>query len=279
MLVFSSVSGILKEISRLRSSNKSIGFVPTMGALHLGHASLIKQSVDENEITIVSVFVNPRQFNNPDDLLKYPRTESQDIALAEHYGASIVFLPEIEEVYSSDFIPPKISLGNLEHLMEGKMRPGHFDGVVQVLSRLFTIVQPNNAYFGLKDFQQVAVVRRLVEALNLPINIVACPIYREITGLAYSSRNQRLSDDQKEEALFIYRSLIKAKKMAQNHTPIEVMNEMIKDYQSSSLELEYFEIVHPKTLETLSDEWVDEAVACVVAYVGEVRLIDNMQIH
>lgn len=267
------------QLQELKNLRRKIGFVPTMGALHLGHASLIKRSKEENDITIVSVFVNPKQFNNPDDLENYPRSIEKDVQLAERFGADMVFIPSAEEVYPKDYSPITISLGNLDKIMEGKMRPGHFNGVIQVLNRFFTLIQPTNAYFGLKDFQQVAVVRKLVEELNLPINIVACPIYREMNGLAFSSRNQRLTDKQKAEALFIYHSLVKAKNLAKTKSPLEVMEEIRKDYESSDLKLEYFEIVHPLTLETLTNKWIDDAVGCVVAYVGDVRLIDNMEVH
>lgn len=279
MLVVSNITDLQSNIKELKILKKSVGFVPTMGALHLGHASLIKRSVEENDVTIVSIFVNPRQFNNQEDLQNYPRTIEKDLELAEHFGTSIVFIPSEAEMYPVDFVAPKVSLGNLEHLMEGKMRPGHFEGVVQVLSRLFSLIEPKNAYFGLKDFQQVAVVRRLVDAMGLSINVIACPIYREMSGLAFSSRNQRLTDKQKEDAVFIYRSLIKSKRLSKTMTPSEVMREIEKEYSESLLQLEYFEIVHPTTLETLTDKWVDEAVACVVAFVGEVRLIDNMEIR
>jgi len=279
LLVINNVSDLMLQISELKSLGKKIGFVPTMGALHIGHASLMKRSIGENDITVVSIFVNPRQFNNPEDLAKYPRTIETDIKFVEKTGVDIVFIPEEEDVYPIDFLVPEVDLGRLEVLMEGRMRPGHFDGVVQVLTRFFQLVQPDNAYFGLKDFQQVAVVRKMVEYLHLPVNIIACPIYRELSGLAFSSRNQRLTEAQKEEALFIYRSLLKAKELAKTMNPVQIVEIMKQDYSDSSLELEYFEIVDPMTLESLTDEWTPDAVACVVAYVGEVRLIDNMQLN
>ncbi|MBN9292461.1 MAG: pantoate--beta-alanine ligase [Flavobacteriia bacterium] len=279
LLVINNVSDLTLQISELKSLGKKIGFVPTMGALHIGHASLMKRSVRENDITVVSIFVNPRQFNNPEDLAKYPRTIETDIEFVEKTGVDIVFIPEEDDVYPVNFSVPEVDLGRLEVLMEGRMRPGHFDGVVQVLTRFFQLVQPDNAYFGLKDFQQVAVVRKMVEYLHLPVNIIACPIYRESSGLAFSSRNQRLTEAQKEEALFIYKSLLKAKELAKKMTPVQIAEIMKQDYSDSSMELEYFEIVDPVTLESLTDEWTPDAVACVVAYVGEVRLIDNMQLN
>lgn len=276
MLIISTVSDLLIKITELKNSQKSIGFVPTMGALHLGHGSLMEQSISENDISIVSIFVNPRQFNNPTDLEKYPRTIESDIDFLKNVGVDIVFIPTVADIYAEDFVAPKVALGQLELLMEGKMRPGHFDGVVQVLTRLFALVQPTNAYFGLKDFQQVAVVKKLVAELQLPINIVACPIYREKSGLAFSSRNQRLSEDDKKKAVFIYQSLLKSKEFSNQKTPQEIMKMMQELYAQSELELEYFEIVNPLTLNTLTDDWVKNSVACVVAYIGGVRLIDNM---
>lgn len=279
MLIINSISDLSTALAELKNSAKSVGFVPTMGALHKGHVSLMEKSLAENEITVVSIFVNPRQFNNPDDLIKYPRTIDADIQILQQTNVDIVFVPSsIEDVYPENFRVPKVNLGRLEELMEGSMRPGHFDGVVQVLYRFFDLIKPTRAYFGLKDFQQVAVVRKMIKELCLPIEIVPCSIYREETGLAYSSRNQRLTSEQKTEALFIYRSLIQAKELANSNTPKEIMDKMSELYSKSSLSLEYFEIVHPDTLETLSDSWVKGAVACVVAHVGEVRLIDNMEI-
>lgn len=278
LLVISSSADLKLKISELKNEGKSIGFVPTMGALHVGHASLMQKSINENEVTIVSIFVNPRQFNNPEDLLKYPRTTDSDIELAQNVNVDIVFLPQVEDVYPIDFVVPKVNLGKLEELMEGSSRPGHFDGVVQVLSRFFDLVQPNRAYFGLKDFQQVAVVQKMVKELNLPVEIIPCPIHREDTGLAFSSRNKRLSEDEKVEALFIHQSLLKAKELSKEFTPKKVMENMTDLYAQSSLKLEYFTIVDPLTLETLEENWVNGAVACVVAYVGEVRLIDNMEL-
>lgn len=276
MLIINTVSDLLIKITKLKNNQKSIGFVPTMGALHLGHGSLMERSVQENDISIVSIFVNPKQFNNPSDLEKYPRTIENDIAFLKNSGVDIVFIPTVADIYAEDFIAPKVELGQLELLMEGKMRPGHFDGVVQVLVRLFALVQPTNAYFGLKDFQQVAVVKKLVDVLRLPITIVPCPIYREKSGLAFSSRNQRLTREQKKQAVFIYQSLLKAKELSDQKSPEEIMQIMQEIYETSALDLEYFEIVNPSTLNTLTTNWIKNSVACVVAYVGDVRLIDNM---
>ncbi len=279
LLIINTVRDLIAKIEELKGFGKKIGFTPTMGALHLGHASLMKRSMDENNISIVSVFVNPKQFNSSSDLEKYPRTIEKDIAFLDKVGVDLVFIPSVDDLYSADFTAPNVDLGRLELLMEGKMRPGHFDGVVHVLTRLFQLIQPDNAYFGLKDFQQVAVVKKMVDILSSPVTIVECPIYRELDGLAYSSRNQRLTAEQKVEALFIYQSLLNAKELAKNNTPSQVIAIIKDEYEHSSLALEYFEIVHPLTLESLSDEWTEDAVACVVAHVGDVRLIDNMKLR
>ena len=279
LLNISKISDVIEKLSFFRNQGQSIGFVPTMGALHDGHASLIKKSVAENDYTIVSVFVNPKQFNNPEDLIKYPRHPEKDAEFLASLGVDIAFFPLEEEIYDASYQPVAVDLGRLGEVMEGKMRPGHFDGVVQVLSRLFKIIQPQKAYFGLKDFQQVAVVKKMVQQLNLPVEIVPCPIFREISGLAFSSRNQRLSEKQRKEAVFISRSLQHAKELAKSNSPQKVVELMQKEYAESTLELEYFEIVDPITLESLNENWVPNAVACVVAYCGDVRLIDNMTLN
>lgn len=279
VLIINRVCDLIAKIAELKGFDKRIGFTPTMGALHLGHASLMKRSMNENNISIVSIFVNPKQFNSSADLEKYPRTIEKDILFLEKVGVDLVFIPSVDDLYSADFNAPNVDLGRLEMLMEGKMRPGHFDGVIQVLTRLFQLIQPDNAYFGLKDFQQVAVVKKMVHFLSSPVNIVECPIYRESEGLAYSSRNQRLTKEQRAEALFIYQSLLKAKKLAKTKAPAQVIEIIKDDYAHSSLELEYFEIVHPLTLESLFNEWEEDAVACVVAHVGDIRLIDNMKLR
>lgn len=262
----------------LKSEGKTIGFVPTMGALHYGHISLVKSATSQCDITIVSVFVNPTQFNNPEDLVNYPRTLEADIELLSEIDCDLVFAPSVEEMYPENSLPIQLDLGKLAEVMEGKYRPGHFDGVVNVVNRLFDIVKPNKAFFGLKDFQQVSVIRFMTNTLKLPIEIVACPTLREASGLAMSSRNTRLSEIEKEDALIIYKSLVFAKELAKCSNPEIVKKEVIEFFNQGKLVLEYFEIVNPITLESLGAEWMPSATACIVAYCGDVRLIDNMKL-
>ena len=262
----------------MKSEGKTIGFVPTMGALHYGHISLVSSAMSQCDITIVSIFVNPTQFNNSDDLLKYPRTLEADVELLSTINCDAVFAPSVEEMYPKNRDSIQLDLGNLVNLMEGKFRPGHFDGVVDVVSRLFEIVKPTKAFFGLKDFQQVSVISFMTKKLNLPIEIIACPTLREDSGLAMSSRNMRLSELGKKDALHIYRSLSLAKELAPNFLPTEVKEKVINYFNEGKLELEYLEIVNPTTLESLNTEWVGGSTACIVAYCGDVRLIDNLKL-
>lgn len=204
--VFTSVKSLQKRLHKDRE-NSSIGFFPTMGALHHGHIALVKQALEENDIVVVSIFVNPTQFNNPDDLKKYPRMLDKDIELLNEAGDIVVFAPEVETVYPKNYENLNIELGKLGETMEGEFRPGHFDGVMNVVKRLFDIVQPNRAYFGLKDFQQVAVIQHMVKVTKTPVEIVVCDIVREESGLASSSRNVRLTEQQKEDALIISQTL------------------------------------------------------------------------
>lgn len=255
---------------------RKIGFVPTMGALHEGHMALVRRAKKMADIVVVSVFVNPTQFNNPSDLDLYPRTPEKDAALLEQNGCDVAFFPTVEEIYPEGYQTPDIPLGNLENVMEGEFRPGHFKGVVQVVNRFFEIVKPDYAFFGMKDFQQVAVIRHMVRHLNLPVQIVPCPTLREASGLAMSSRNMRLSAHQLVEAIAIYDTLTRAKAQAEYLSPAQVKEDAVAFFAESSLKLEYFTIADPVTLEELSDAWVDGATACIAAYCGEVRLIDNM---
>lgn len=253
-----------------------IGFVPTMGALHDGHISLVKQAKEMCDYVIVSIFVNPTQFNNPSDLEKYPRTLEKDTNLLAQTDVDFVFAPSADEIYPPNYISPIINLGILDKVMEGKFRPGHFHGVVEVVKRLFEIVNPDFAYFGKKDFQQVAVIKHMVHAFQLPITVVECPIIRNEYGLAMSSRNARLSPEEQKKALVIYETLLFAKNNIENYTPNELMEVCRKQIEASDLKLEYVEIVHPTTLISLSEKWEDGAVCCIAAYCGEVRLIDNI---
>ncbi len=273
--VFTTVESLQKALSSLEMD--SIGFVPTMGALHHGHLSLVRRALNENTVAVVSIFVNPTQFNNQEDLEKYPRDLQKDIDLLNTVGDIIIFAPTTDEVYPSDFKTINLDLGKLETVMEGKFRKGHFKGVVNVVKRLFDVVQPTRAYFGLKDFQQIAVIKHMVKSLSLPIEIIGCEIVREASGLASSSRNVRLSEREKEQAIILFDALTIAKQLSAKYNPVDVQRQVESIFLSSKLKLEYFEIVDPETLLPLK-KWVPGANACIAAYCGEVRLIDNMQL-
>jgi pantoate--beta-alanine ligase len=276
--VFSQVHTIQAEILTHKSKGQTIGFVPTMGALHLGHISLVEEAKKFCDVVVVSVFVNPTQFNNPEDLKKYPRTIDADLALLSESGAQIIFTPTVDEIYPKNSSNEKLDLGTMDRVMEGKFRPGHFDGVLQVVKRLFDIVQPNVACFGKKDFQQLAVIKYMTESYALPIKIIGCEIVRESSGLAMSSRNMRLSEKQKEDALIIIETLQFVKLNERKLSPKELKKQAVLFFQKSNLLLEYLEIVDPSNLKCLSTKWVDGATCCIACYCGEVRLIDNIQL-
>lgn len=262
---------------------KSIGFVPTMGALHAGHASLVKQACAENAVCVVSVFVNPTQFNNKEDLLKYPRNIKKDAELLADLGVDFVFAPTPEEMYSQEEMQQEFAFdfAGLDQVMEGKMRPGHFNGVVQVVSRLFDLVQPTRAYFGEKDFQQLAIIHHMVERSSFSerytgLKIVDCPIVRENSGLAMSSRNERLSEQEKQTAVTISQTLFASLQWAKTASVKEVQQRVIDTINKvDGLEVEYYEIIDKNTLQP-TDNW-DNAVGCVTVYCGPVRLIDNIR--
>jgi pantoate--beta-alanine ligase len=276
--VIKTVEALQQILQAYANANKKIGFVPTMGALHEGHISLIDKALKENDVVVASIFVNPTQFNNPADLERYPRMPLEDITRLEKNGCHLAFLPEVDTIYPNGYTAPHVDLGTLDKVMEGKHRPGHFQGVVTVVSRLFDIVKPTNAYFGRKDFQQVAIIKAMTTALNLPINIVECPTRRDEKGLALSSRNLLLSKEGKNAAYAIYATLSFGKSLATSHTPAEVAAFMIQHFSSSMMELEYLEIVDPTTLAKLTTKWVDGATACIVAHCDKVRLIDNLEL-
>lgn len=268
---------VLKEVlEKASSEGKSVGFVPTMGALHEGHMALVERARQSSDLVVVSVFVNPTQFNNAADLDLYPRTPEKDASLLEKHGCDIAFFPTTDEIYPTDFSAPDVPLGHIDEVMEGEFRPGHFKGVVQVVYRLFSIVKPTRAFFGLKDFQQVAVIRFMTKYLQLPVEIIPCPTLRESSGLAMSSRNMRLTPEQREEAVVIYEALSLARSLVDGHSPDEARRLALEHFATSSLQLEYFTIVHPDTLEELHEQWVEGATACIAAFCGEVRLIDNL---
>jgi pantoate--beta-alanine ligase len=274
--IVESIPALNEALATAGKSGKKIGFVPTMGALHEGHMALVRRAGEETDVVVVSVFVNPTQFNNPDDLKLYPRTPEKDAALLEKNGCDIAFFPTVDQIYPENYITPEIPLGNLERVMEGEFRPGHFKGVVQVVNRLFELVHPDKAFFGLKDFQQVAVIQHMVRYLRLPVTIVPCPTLRESSGLAMSSRNMRLNNEQLEQSVAIFNTLDRARNQAKTFSPDAVKAEAIRFFADSGMQLEYFTIVDPVTLEVLTSDWVPGATACMAAYCGEVRLIDNM---
>ena len=278
MKLVHTVQELRAELDIQRKAGKKIGLVPTMGALHEGHASLVRRAVAENEIVVVSDFVNPTQFNDKDDLLKYPRTLEADCELLEKEGAAYVFAPSVEEIYPEPDTR-QFSYAPLDTVMEGKFRPGHFNGVCQIVSKLFMIVEPDTAYFGEKDFQQLAIIREMVKQMNFPLQIVGCPIVREADGLALSSRNARLSDEQRKQALEISQTLFKSQEYAASHTLAETQQFVEESIAAAEgLELEYFEIVDGMTLQKIASwEDTDYIVGCITVFCGEVRLIDNIK--
>lgn len=279
MKIIRTVKELKDAVNALKAEGKSVGLVPTMGALHDGHISLVEQARRDNDAVVVSVFVNPTQFNNPDDLRTYPRTEDADCRRLEAAGVDFAFIPSVEEMYPEPDTRV-FELGDVAAVMEGAMRPGHFNGVAQVVSRLFAMVNPDRAYFGEKDFQQIAVIRRMVELEKFAIEIVSCPIKRESDGLAMSSRNVRLSARQREVAPNIYRILkesveAKASGLSLEETKCKVIEE-INAYPE--MEVEYYEIVNADDMQPVRD-WNDcrQAVGCITVYLGDVRLIDNIK--
>ena len=277
MEVFHKADLITDKIKKLRASDKTIGFVPTMGALHEGHLSLIRICRQQNDYTLASIFVNPTQFNDQSDLKKYPRMPERDLAMLQDGGCDLVFMPGEKEIYPEPDTR-QFDFGTLDKCMEGQFRPGHFNGVAQVVTRLFDIVLPHRAYFGLKDFQQLAIIKRVVKVLHYPVEIVPCPIVRENDGLAMSSRNMLLSPEERKTALNLSRSLFKAKKLKETHAP-QAVREIITDqlHAIPGIRLEYFEIVTGSDL-LPAGSWIakDEIIGCLAARVGNVRLIDNI---
>ncbi len=280
MEIIKTTADLSARLSEAREAGKSIGLVPTMGALHAGHLSLVERARRENDIVVVSVFVNPTQFNNPDDLRTYPRTVDADCRLLSEAGVDYAFVPSVDEIYPEPDTRV-FDLGPVAEVMEGAMRPGHFNGVAQIVSKLFAMTNPTRAYFGEKDFQQIAVIRRMAEIENFSIDIVACPICREADGLALSSRNVRLTREGRAIAPSIHRILKESLVLKENgQSPAEVkksVNERINAVDG--LETEYYEIVDALTMQPVStwDEAVNGAVGCVTVYCGDVRLIDNIK--
>lgn len=278
MQLIHTVEILRKEIKARLDQGLSVGFVPTMGALHAGHIELVKRSVRENGCTVVSVFVNPTQFNDPKDLERYPRTLEADCELLQGAGCEIVFAPSVQEVYPV-MERPEFDFGVLGSVMEGACRPGHFDGVAQVVGRLFDLVTPHRAYFGEKDFQQLAIIQEFVKREGYPLEIVPCPIVRQEDGLALSSRNKLLTTEGRAAAPTIYKILSQSREMARTMPLAEVREWVIAQLNSEKMfRLEYFEIVDALTLCFLN-EWKESEspVGCVALFCGEIRLIDNIR--
>lgn len=265
-------------ISDLKGRQKSIGFVPTMGALHDGHLDLVKRSAMENDVTVISIFVNPTQFNNPEDLKKYPRNIDKDLEMVQKL-AQVAFVPSVDVVYPDGAVSKHYDLGDLETTMEGEFRPGHFQGVATVVHRFFDLVRPDKAYFGEKDFQQLLVIRKLRSLMNIPTEIIGHPIVRAKNGLALSSRNARLEPKQLQEAVEIYDTMQWCRENWRNHSPGELKKKALDRLEAGSLQPEYVEICDGNDLKIIENwEGSDSARICVAAYSANVRLIDNLSL-
>ena len=279
MKVLKSKKTLIDYVERQREMGKKIGFAPTMGALHEGHLSLYKAAKKENDEVISSIFVNPTQFNNPDDFQKYPKTLEKDLELLEKAGVDAVYVPNVEEMYPDGLNSKKYDFDGLENEMEGKYRPGHFDGVGTIVEELFRQVQPHNAYFGEKDYQQLAIIKKMVEKTKLPVKIHGVPTLREEDGLAMSSRNVRLTETQRKEATIIYETLTKVKEWFKVISLEEIKQRVTDIFRNSNFELEYFVIADEETLkEANAIDENKEYRAFIVAYADTVRLIDNMHL-
>lgn len=279
MLLFKRVSDLQKYLNSLKSKGLHIGFAPTMGALHRGHISLVDRSRSECDITVVSIFVNPTQFNNTDDLIKYPRTPERDIEMLAESGCDILFMPDASEIYPDGMAPSvKFNFGKLDRVLEGVFRPGHFEGMAQVVHRLLEIVNPDCLYMGQKDFQQAAIVAKMLELMKSKTELVSCAIQREDDGLAMSSRNVRLSPEDRSKATLIHKVLVEAMDMVGEHNPSEIQRFALTKLKTEPhFKVEYFEIIDGRTLLPIQlFEDTDYAVAVAAVWVSDVRLIDNI---
>lgn len=277
MQVFEKIEHIQNHLEKVKKKGKSVGFVPTMGALHEGHLTLIRAAQKENDVVVCSIFVNPIQFNNPDDLKKYPQQIEADIKLLENESCDFLFHPSVEEMYPEPSTE-EFDLGDLDKVLEGEYRPGHFNGVAVVVKKLLEIVKPDRAYFGLKDYQQLLIIYKLTQNYNIPVEIVPCITIREEDGLALSSRNKQLSPAERRQAPMIYETL-KSVKIQSGYTPIREVKEAIEDEfkRTKNMKLEYFEIVDMYSLKPLK-AWAESknVIALIAVYLGNVRLIDNI---
>ncbi len=282
MHIFYGKVALIAYLKTIKTTNSTIGFVPTMGALHQGHLALMQRSLKENDDTVVSIFVNPTQFNNPEDLAKYPRTLEEDVKKMRGLSDKmILYAPSVEDIYEGKTISQDFDFDGLENQMEGKFRPGHFNGVGTIVKRLFEIVTPTNAYFGEKDFQQLQIVKKMVEKNHLPVNVVGCPIFREDNQLAMSSRNERLTPDERKEAAIIYKTLTEAKEIFKTKSPEETIEFVKNSFQDNPrFELEYFVIADESTLLPIENKINDKKYRAFIAvFVNSIRLIDTISLN
>ena len=282
MHIFYSKAALIAYIKTIKTANSTIGFVPTMGALHQGHLALMQRSLKENDDTVVSIFVNPTQFNNPEDLAKYPRTLEEDIKKMRTLSDKIIlYAPSVEDIYEGNTVSQTFDFDGLENQMEGKFRPGHFNGVGTIVKRLFEIVTPTNAYFGEKDFQQLQIVKKMVEKAALPVNVIGCPIFREENQLAMSSRNERLTSQERKEASIIYKTLTEAKEIFQNHNPQETLEFVENSFKDNeTFDLEYFVIADESTLLPIDQKENGKNYRAFIAvFVNSIRLIDTISLN
>ena len=279
MILAKTKKELQEHLNTLRSKG-NIGFVPTMGALHQGHLSLVKKAAADNPVVVASIFVNPTQFNNTNDLNSYPRNPEADLSLLETTDCNLVFIPEVLEIYPEPD-PRKFNFAYMEKVMEGKHRPGHFNGVAQVVSKLFEMVKPNRAYFGLKDFQQLAIIQRMVQMLKIPVEIVPCPTIREESGLAMSSRNELLSKEERENAALIFRILTRSQNLT-GEKSVRELEIWVKETINKNpfLNVEYFKIVEFESLHPVKS-WSDKGkkIGCIAVFCGKIRLIDNIVLN
>jgi pantoate--beta-alanine ligase len=282
MLIFTTQNDLVSHLKLISNHNTSIGFVPTMGALHQGHLSLLEKAKSENSIVVTSIFVNPTQFNNAEDLEKYPRTLEKDVEKIKTVSDTIiVYAPSVDDIYNGQTVSKHFDFDGLENQMEGKFRPGHFDGVGTIVKRLFEIVKPTQAYFGEKDFQQLQIIKKMVAKLKIPVKIIGCPIHREPNGLAMSSRNERLSEAEKEEAAFIFKTLLQSKKEFKTKSAAAVTNWVKKVFEKKlNFELEYFQIANEDTLLPCVRKNKNKKYRAFIAvFVNKIRLIDTISLN
>ncbi|MFW6022992.1 MAG: pantoate--beta-alanine ligase [Halanaerobiaceae bacterium] len=281
MLIAKKIRKVRKNVRKAKMEGKRVGFVPTMGFLHEGHLSLVRKAVQENDFVVVSIFVNPTQFGPHEDFDSYPRDYERDVSLLEKIDTDLIFIPEVAEMYSENN-STFVNVNNITDRLCGSSRPAHFQGVTTVVSKLFNIVQPDRAYFGQKDYQQLLVIKKMVKDLNFPVEIIGLPIVREEDGLAMSSRNKYLNEEERRQALILYKSLLKAKELVEKEKiyDIEVIRQQIKEMidEKPAARIDYVQLVDPETLDDI-DKVTDKLLIALAVYVGDTRLIDNMVIH